>query len=310
MELAIGIDIGGTKTKIGLVTPQGKLLTSKTFVTSAGDPAQLTEDLLKATAALLKGKKNIRGIGLASAGRINFNQQKISYATDNLRGWTGQPIAERLQQAFNLTVRIDNDVNAALLTDLKLNPAWQHQIVIFICIGTGLGGAVSFNGKIIRGKTGSAGEFGHMTLYPGGHPCNCGKNGCAEQYISGRAYQRILGEKFKQGKIDLPSQDLTPATIQQRIFRGEKIYLATLRELAANLALLLENIKNCLDFDTCILGGSFTTYQDIILETIAAKFQIYNHKYWQKPLFTFSQQGNNSGVIGGGLLVFEDISPI
>lgn len=305
MKLAIGIDIGGTKTNIGLVTPQGELIELKSFATSALDPQQLKEDLIKELTNILKSNKNISGIGLASAGRINYNNKTVTYATDNLKDWARLPITDILKKQFNLPVIIDNDVNAALLCALKLNPALKKQIVIFLSIGTGLGGAVALNGEIVRGTTGSAGEFGHMLLYPGGRQCNCGKKGCAEQYISGRAYKRILKEKFQTKNINFTNEDLTPEVIQNRIFQGEKIYLETLTNLASNIALLLENIKNCIDFDTCILGGSFTVYQDIILKTISEKFNTYNHKYWQKPNFTFTKQGNNAGVIGGGLLVFE-----
>lgn len=304
--IAIGLDIGGTKTNIGVVNELGQLLENKTIATNALDPLKLKDDLIHEINIIVTKYNAIKGIGIASAGRVNFNDNKVVFATDNLKGWANIPIAKLLERKFNLPVYIDNDVNAALLCDLSLNPSLSKQTVIFITIGTGLGGAISINGKIIRGETGSTGEFGHMVLYPGGHNCNCGKKGCAEQYISGKTYKKILRKMLIKKGIEVTAKDLEPITIQEKIIEKRPPYLEALEEMSSNLALLLESIKNCIDYDTCILGGSFTVYQDLILETIQEKFSDYNHKYWKHPEFVFSDQGNNAGVIGGGLLVFDD----
>lgn len=284
----------------------GKLVKLKTFATSALNPNKLTKDLLRESSALIEENKNIVGIGLASAGRVDFKNKRVVYATDNLKNWADVPIISILEKELKLPVVIDNDVNAALLCDLKLNPSCSNPTVtIFLTIGTGLGGAVAYNGKIVRGNTGSVGEFGHMILYPNGEQCNCGKRGCAEQYISGKAYKRLLQNELHKLGGDCLAMDITLAAIQENIFNGNKPYINILKIMIANLALLLENIKNCIDFDICVLGGSFSVYEEIILNMLKDEFSPFTHKYSAKPRFVFSRQGNTAGVIGAGLMVFE-----
>ncbi|MEJ6950464.1 ROK family protein [Natronospora cellulosivora (SeqCode)] len=306
MMKAIGIDIGGTKTNIGIVDEKGKVLEKKTFATNAQNPSKLKDDLINEIYNIIKKDNDMQGIGIASAGRVDFSSNKVVYATDNLKGWTNIPITEILKKEFKLPVYIDNDVNAALLCDIVLNPNLAEQTVIFLTIGTGLGGAIAINGNIIRGKTGSSGEFGHMVLYPGGHKCNCGKEGCAEQYISGTAYKKILKKKLIKNGLEVVTET-SPTTIQEKIFKSNPIYMEALKEISSNLAILLESIKNCIDYDTCIIGGSFTVYQELILKFIEERFSDYNHKYSKDPEFIFSRQGNSAGMIGGGLQVFESL---
>lgn len=309
MELSIGIDIGGTKTNIALISPKGEIVEINNFATNALSPNKLKEDLIKGIGKIIDKQANIKGIGLASAGRVNFNKNKIVYATDNLKGWAEIPITSIIEERFQLPVYLDNDVNAALLCDLTLHPEYASSpITIFLTIGTGLGGAIAINDNILRGSCGSVGEFGHTILYPNGHQCNCGKRGCAEQYISGTAYKKRLIEKFELRDEYYSKEDLTPSIIEKNIFKGKEPYTSTLKEMVQDLAYLLETIKNCIDFDICIIGGGFTVYEQIIIEELNKHFKSYNHKYYKKPRFLFSTEGNNAGVIGAGLMVFRNIS--
>lgn len=306
-KLAIGIDIGGTKTNFAVITKNGSIKEINKVKTNSQDPDAITKSLIKNITFLMGKYKNIKGIGIASAGRVLFEEEIIGYATDNLKNWTEYPLVEKLKNKFNIPVFIDNDVNAALLAELKINDSIKekHNNIVFLTIGTGLGGALALNGKIIRGNTGSAGEFGHMILYPGGEPCNCGKNGCAEQYISGKAFKRRLKKRFRENLVPFDEKDLNDETIKTEIYNNNVIYEITMSEMIKDLTLLLENLKNSFDFDLCILGGSFSVYSEIILGIIREIFKKYNHKYYQDPEFIFSEKGNKAGVIGAGLFVFD-----
>jgi len=308
-KLAVGADIGGTKTNIAIITKNGSIKELKKIQTTAENPEAIKDSLIKNITSLINGYDNIIGIGIASAGRVIFKKKIIGYATDNLKDWTEYPLVEQLKNEFELPVFIDNDVNAALLSEIKISDSLMEKYnnIVFITIGTGLGGALAIDGKIIRGSTGSAGEFGHMLLYPGGKPCNCGKYGCAEQYISGKAFKKRLKEKFKENLVYFDRGDLKDDIIQREIKRDNVLYRSTLREMTEDLALLLENLKNSFDFELCIFGGSFSAYSEIMLEIIRKEFEKYNHKYYKNPDFIFSEMGNKAGVIGAGLLVFEQI---
>lgn len=306
-NLSIGIDIGGTKTNIAIITETGSIKELKKVKTTAQIPEAIKDSLIENISTLMDNYDDITGIGIASAGRVIFEDKIIGYATDNLKDWTEYPLVEKLKNKFSLPVFLDNDVNAALMAEININESIKEKYnnIVFLTIGTGLGGALALNGEIIRGSTGSAGEFGHMLLYPDGEPCNCGKYGCAEQYISGKAFKRRLKEKFKENFVPFDKSDLKDDTIQSKIEKDNVLYRITLKEMTEDLSLLLENLKNSFDFDLCILGGSFSVYSEIMLEIIGKEFKKYNHKYYQEPDFIFSEMDNKAGVIGAGLLVFD-----
>ena len=306
-DLAVGIDIGGTKTNIAVIDAKGNIKEMNKIKTNNDQPDKIKDSLIKHIKPLINRYKNIIGIGIASAGRVIFDKKTIGYATDNLKDWTEYPLADNLKKEFNLPILIDNDVNAALLAELKLNDSIneRYKNIIFLTIGTGLGGALAFNGEIVRGNTGSVGEFGHMVLYPKGLDCNCGKQGCAEQYISGRAYKRRLKKKLNKESDNIDKEALHDKTIEKEVFQDNVIYNNTLKEMTKDLSLLLENLKNVVDFDLCIIGGGFSVYQDKMLKIIKEEFKQYNHKYYQKPDFIFSTMGNKAGVIGAGLMIFS-----
>ena len=306
MKLAIGVDIGGTKTKLGLINNQGEIDNTYIFPTSYLKPHKLKDDLINNIAKLIDNcNQEIAGIGIASAGRINFNEKKVVYATDNLKDWAEIPIVKIIEKEFKLPVYIDNDVNAALNCELQLNKPAVNQTIIFLTIGTGLGGALAHNNQILRGQTGSTGEFGHMILYPDGKDCNCGKKGCAEQYISGTAYKERLRKSLKNKDIYRGEEDLKTEIIKNYIIEKNEPYYSVFQNMISDLVYLLESLKNCVDYDVCIIGGGFSIYKDIILKKINEEFKKYNHKYSVKPEFIISRKGNNAGFIGAGLMVFE-----
>ncbi|SRR6056297_1399213 len=305
-KLSIGIDIGGTKTNIVVIKPNGEIIEINKIKTRSDKPKKIISYLIQNINPLVNKYNNINGIGIASAGRVIFDKKIIGYATDNLKDWTEYPIVDKLKKEFELPVYIDNDVNAALLAELKLNKSIKdYNNIIFLTIGTGLGGAIAINGNVIRGNTGSVGEFGHMVLYDNGIACNCGKQGCAEQYISGIAFKERLKNKFKDCGFKIKKGDFEDETIKKEIFNEHPIYINILRKMTEDLTLLLENIKNAVDFDLAIIGGGLSVYSDIMLDIINKEFTKYNHKYYHKPDFKFSQMDNKAGVIGAGLLVFD-----
>ncbi|MFW6270912.1 MAG: ROK family protein [Bacillota bacterium] len=309
MKSAIGIDIGGTNTKIGLLDEEGNVNYRCKFATSYLEPEKIRDDLIKYIDSIINNmEKKLSGIGIASAGRIDFKSKKIVYTTDNLKDWAEIPITRILEKRFNIPVFIDNDVNAALYHELKTNEFDKDKVIIFLTIGTGLGGAVAIKNKLIRGNTGSIGEFGHMILYPQGILCNCGKFGCAEQYISGKAYKRRLRKAFNINDISYSKKDFDVEVIQENIKKREKTYFSVLINMIDDLVILLENLKNCLDFDICIIGGGFSYYQDLLIKEIEKKFERYSHKYTEIPVFQTSKNKNEAGFLGAALMVLDNIS--
>ncbi len=305
-KLAIGVDIGGTKINIAVINNQGIIIEDRNIKTPAQDKKKLLEVLIDNLQYFNSKYKKIEGIGIATAGRVIFPERKIAYTTDNLKEWDQSNLYQELKKYFSTEIFLDNDVNAALISELKTIENYQMKNIIFITIGTGLGGALAVKGEISRGNSGSVGEFGHIILYPDGEDCNCGKKGCAEQYISGRAYQRRLKKNLKALNLETNNKNLSIEKIEREIKKEKGIYYQTLKEMCKDLAILLENLKNTVDYDLCIFGGSFSVYQDLILKSIKEYSRDYQNKYYQKSEFKFSDHKNKAGVIGAALMVFEE----
>lgn len=304
-KIAIGIDIGGTKINIAAVKSSGEIVKLKKIDTPANNRKELLKTLIENIKIFVKEFSSYKGIGIATAGRVIFEEKKIAYTTDNLKDWDQSNLINQLSKHFSKNIYLDNDVNAALLAEINDLKDIKNKNIIFITIGTGLGGALAVGEKIVRGNSGSAGEFGHMVLYPKGRNCNCGKKGCAEQYISGKAYQIRLKEKLKKNNIAVNKNSLSIVQIEREIKKEKGLYYQVLKEMIKDLSILLENLKNAFDYDLCILGGSFSAYEKIILNLIEKYTEEYQSKYYSRSKYKFSKHKDKAGVIGAALMVFK-----
>ncbi|MEQ2129735.1 ROK family protein [Caldanaerobacter subterraneus KAk] len=244
----IGIDIGGTKILGGLIDETGNLLEETLVYTEAHlGREKILENLFIAIDKVID--KNVKGIGIGSAGRINFEEGIVEYATDNLPGWTGCNLKQLLEDKYKIPAIVDNDVNAAVIGEMWQGAGRGYKDIVMIAIGTGVGGAVVCNGEVIRGKNWSAGEIGHMVLYPNGRQCNCGQKGCLEQYVSGTAIARTYRELSKEKKIAGTEEVFLLAE------KGDKVALEVVNDFVNSLSIAILSLKNLLDPEIFIIGG-------------------------------------------------------
>lgn len=266
MKKVIGIDIGGTKILGGVIGSNGDLIKFKETSTDA----YLGRDhILKKLFGVLDDlfDTDIEGIGIGSAGRINFNTGEVIYATDNLPGWTGINLKEIISQKYRTKTIVENDVNAAIVGENWLGSAKSFKDVLMITLGTGVGGAIILDGKLIRGSHFSAAEIGHTILYPDGKRCNCGQNGCVEQYISGTAiykrYNEIAGSNLVNSAKD----------VFDLYMKNDKISKLVVDEFVKSLSLLIFNIRNFIDPEIIILGGGVTNSKDLWWEYLKSQIK-------------------------------------
>ncbi|MBP2071416.1 MAG: glucokinase [Clostridium butyricum] len=266
MKKVIGIDIGGTKILGGVIGSNGDLIKFKETSTDAN----LGRDhILKKLFGVLDDlfDTDIEGIGIGSAGRINFNTGEVIYATDNLPGWTGINLKEIISQKYRTKTIVENDVNAAIVGENWLGSAKSFKDILMITLGTGVGGAIILDGKLIRGSHFSSAEIGHTILYPGGKRCNCGQNGCVEQYISGTAiykrYNEIAGSNLVNSAKD----------VFKLYMKNDKISKLVVDEFVKSLSLLIFNIRNFIDPEIIILGGGVTNSKDLWWEYLKSQIK-------------------------------------
>ncbi|AGB19517.1 ROK family protein [Thermoanaerobacterium thermosaccharolyticum] len=266
MKKVIGIDIGGTKILGGVIGSNGDLIKFKETSTDAN----LGRDhILKKLFGVLDDlfDADIEGIGIGSAGRIDFNTGEVIYATDNLPGWTGINLKEIISQKYKTKTIVENDVNAAIIGENWVGSAKNYRDILMITLGTGVGGAIILDGKLIRGSHFSAAEIGHTILYPDGKKCNCGQNGCVEQYISGTAIYKRYNELAGSNMVN------SAKDVFDLFIKNDEISKLVLDEFVKSLSLLIFNIRNFIDPEIIILGGGVTNSKDLWWEYLKSQIK-------------------------------------
>jgi glucokinase len=182
--LTIGVDIGGTKIAAGVVDEAGHLLATTRRNTPHDDPMK-TEDAVVDAVRELRVSHRVEAIGLGAAGFVSGDRSTVLFAP-NL-AWRDEPLRQALEARLGLPVVVENDGNAASWAEARFGAGKGESHVVMVTVGTGIGGGIVLDGKLMRGRFGVAGEIGHFTVVPDGRRCGCGNQGCWEQYASGRA---------------------------------------------------------------------------------------------------------------------------
>ncbi len=256
-RVAIGIDIGGTKIAVGLVSEDGAVLLSQTAPTPARDGADaIIQRVISLSRDLLVEARTrdfvVVGAGVGTAGQVDSKAGVIRYANENLPGWTGTPVAQTLSDALSLRVTVDNDVKTMALGEGRYGAGSGFNEIFYITVGTGIGGAIVHGGKIWRGATGSAGEVGYIVSgWDGKRPL------IVEQQVGGPAlaahYRQITGE----------TRDLTLAEVARKALNGDELARHVIREGAQILGQIFQPIINLLDPQIFIIGGGVSTIGDL-----------------------------------------------
>ena len=244
----LGIDIGGTKIAGGLVDMDaGRVLLRSRVPTEAedGGPVVLRRALDLARSLVSQAREQGLGeplaVGVGAGGQIDPVQGVVVSATDVLPGWAGTPLRQAFEDGLNLPTSVDNDVNALAVGEQRFGAGRGHNDLLYLALGTGVGGAIISGGRLHRGAHGSGGELGHLVLFPDGLPCTCGGRGCLEQYANGAAYARYRQEE------------------------GDDEARAAYR-LGEMLGLGLVSLANLFDPDRIIIGGGLADLGESLLE--------------------------------------------
>ena len=274
--MKLGIDLGGTSIKGGLFDDDMTLV-RETAVPTCGQEGR--EKIFAALFTLIEtlGVEGVTEIGVSSAGNIDPYRGVCVYATDNLRGWTGADIKGEVEKKFHIPCRADNDAVCALKGELTFYPEVGNATML--TFGTGVGGASLVNGQIVRGSRFDGARWGHVTLFPGGNACSCGRRGCAESYLSATALLR-------RGRERLPAlEDCKQLFTLAKEGNGEA--QKTLEEFGGALNLLLYNIRTALAPELIILGGGVAQSEEQIYNLIEEKSDI-----------AFARLKNRAGMVG------------
>jgi glucokinase len=269
IKVAVGVDVGGTKIAAGLVDGQGQILAqNRAPMIASGEAAKG----LAAVSAAIRGLLSGAGaeilpvaIGVCAPGPLNPHTGVI-INPPNLPIWHNYPLAQEMRRIFDLPVKIDNDANAAALAEAKWGAARGYRNIFYTCIGTGIGTGIVFDGRIYHGRTGAAGEGGHMGIDMHGPRCNCGKHGCIEALAAGPAIAQRARQKLAQGRKSMmlemaggKIEAINSEIVGKARAAGDPVASEVMEETLDLLAYWLGNIVDFLEPDVIVIGGGVST---------------------------------------------------
>lgn len=298
----VGIDIGGTAVKYGLLTDKGEILESGEFPTEAAKGVEnLFENICKVVDRYITD--DILGIAVSGTGQIDGSIGKVIGGNPIIPGWIGTNLVERLENKYKLPAVLENDVNCAALGEKWLGAGKDANGFICLTIGTGIGGGIVLDNDIFRGDTCVAGEFGHIQIEKNGEQCLCGKKGCYERYASATALVRMVKEKTG---LDLNGKE---------IFELEKSGNQEIKEVVDRWIDYftdgLSTITYIFNPSLVVVGGGVTKQGDYLLNRILESLDTKLGENYKKNLkIKFAELGNNAGMLGAEYLLLKKIGKI
>lgn len=313
----VGVDIGGTTTKIAFIQNHGEIVEKWELPTDNENQGKyITNNIsISIKQKLVEHQMDIhhlKGVGVGAPGPANIETGMMEN-TPNLAWHDHYPLKELLEKDIGLPVMINNDANCAALGEMWKGAGEGAKDLVCITLGTGVGGGVITNGEVVQGIRGAAGEIGHITSIPeGGAPCNCGKSGCLETIASATGIVRLAMERInnkynRQSALSILYRETGRVTAENVVDLarvGDKIAQDVLRDVSFHLGFALANIANTLNPHKIIIGGGVSKAGDILLKPLKE----YVQKFAFPPVaasteLILAKLGNNAGVIGAAWMV-------
>lgn len=313
---AIGIDIGGTKIAGALVDAEGQIVKELRVPSPAQDSAALVDAVVGLIEELAQGHE-VLGAGVAAAGFIDAEQSNIIYAPNI--SWRNEPFKAHLEAKLNIPVIIENDANAAGWAEYRYGAGKGYKHMVMLTIGTGVGGAVITDSKMLRGGFGIAGELGHLRIVPDGLPCGCGQNGCLESYGSGTALLKAArtlaesgdasGERLRE--LQAAAGQLSGQEVYQAILESDPGALRLLSELGDWLGQGIASLVAVLDPQIVVIGGGVSAAGDLLLNPIREAYLRHLPARGFRPELKIvgAEFVNDAGVVGAADLARVSLSP-
>lgn len=263
-RLTVGLDIGGTSIKAGLISGKAKVIARAEEPNLNKGPQEAKKQILGLIERIWPSRKNaVNGIGVGAPGPLDL-KKGILLRSPNIAGWVNLPLVSWVTQKFKQRVVMDNDANAAALAESLWGAGRKHRYVFYATLSTGIGTGFVINKKIYGGRTGKALEGGHLTIDHNGVRCKCGLIGCIEAYASGPALARRAAVSMPQAK----DREITPKEIEKLAQKGDVNAQRLIAETGEYLGLWLGNIVNLLEPDIIILGGGLTNFGPFLFNPI------------------------------------------
>ncbi|MCU1594174.1 MAG: hypothetical protein JWO12_1566 [Frankiales bacterium] len=315
--LVIGVDIGGTKVLAGVVSGTGDILDSvRASTPDRGQSPQVVEDAIHRVVRELMTRHHVQAVGIGAAGFVDAARATVLFAPH--LSWRHEPLKERMTDRLGVPVVVENDANAAAWAEYRFGAGRGESDLVAVTLGTGIGGGIVRDGKVVRGRYGLAGEFGHMQVVPGGHRCECGNRGCWEQYSSGNALVREGRELIAANSpvahvlARLTGNDpskLTGPMVAHAAQQGDPAALELLVEVGHWLGVGLANLAAAFDPGTFVIGGGVSDTGELLLGSARESFRKTLTGRGHRPEARIERAllGSNAGLVGAADLAREAV---
>lgn len=308
--LTVGVDVGGTRIKAGLVDDRGAILAEAVRDTPARtvQPGVVEDAVVGAVEELLgREEGQAAGVGIGAAGFVDAERGVVVFAPH--LPWRDHPLRDRLAGRLDLPVVVDNDANAAGWAEHRFGSGQGESHLAVITLGTGIGGAIITDGRLQRGRHGLAGEFGHQQMVPEGRPCECGHRGCWEQYVSGSVVRRAGQELVRTGGGSAQAlremcggdpDRLTGEQVTRAARAGDPASVGVLTEVGERLGEGLAGVVAALDPGTVVVGGGLSEAGELLLGPARAALsrRLVGGRHRAVPDVVAARLGAWAGLVG------------
>ncbi|PVZ08948.1 ROK family protein [Actinomycetospora cinnamomea] len=304
--LTVGVDVGGTSVRAGVVDGEGTVLAEASAPT-ADDPDAL-DDAVAGLVGRLGAGHPVAAVGLAVAGFVDPDRRTVAFGAH--LPWRDDPVADRLAARLGLPVVLEHDANAAGLAEHRVGAAAGASVAVLVALGTGIGAALLLDGTVFRGAHGVAPELGHLTVVRDGRPCPCGKRGCLERYCSGTALGRSAEELVNAtddfSLLRAPwerAQPITGRDVARAAEQGDELACRVVDEFADWLGQALALVADVFDPDVVVVGGEVSASADLYLERARRRYveDVTGGRHRRLAAVHPAMLGGRAGMVGAAI---------
>lgn len=309
-KYVFGVDVGGTTVKMGLFTVEGELLDKWEIKTRTEDGGKnVLPDIADSIKEVIESKKlakeDVEGVGIGVPGPVKEDGTVLKCV--NL-GWGILNVEDELEKLVGYPVKAGNDANVAALGEMWQGGGKGHSNLVMVTLGTGVGGGIIVDGKIIAGANGAGGELGHIHMDDEETECcGCGRKGCLEQYASATGIVRMAKKKLQTETRTTKLTAFDPLTAKD-IFdvakEGDEVALELVDKLCTVLGTALANVAGVVDPEVFVIGGGVSRAGDILIEGIQKKYSEIVFQACRETKVTLATLGNDAGMYGCVKLLF------
>ncbi|MFA6028627.1 MAG: ROK family protein [Elusimicrobiota bacterium] len=314
-RFGVGVDVGGTFAKIVAVAPGGKVLETLQIPTEvAWGPRSFVRRTAEAVRALERRLgRRAAALGLGAAGDLDAARGRLRFAP-NLRDFEGYPLRDALARALGRPCVVENDANMAAWGAYVVELGRRHPDVLALTMGTGIGGGIVLGGRLHSGATGTAGEFGHMTVVPGGALCSCGARGCLEAYAGRRAVARQARELLaanprRRSPLRVLARRLDPRDVSEAARFGDPLAREVWRAVGLALGRGIANLVLAFNPDAVVLTGGVSRAGALFMPALEAELRRNPFRAPFSHARVVVGRVENIGAVGAGLLALEPRRP-